>query len=68
MTFQPASTGIHVNGTALTEEETAALLTVINTQLVETPPVEPPVDHSTRNRVISTWATTGSWHELPRGH
>lgn len=68
MTSQPPSTGIQVNGTTLTEEETAALLTVINTQLVETPPAEPPVDHSTRNRVISTWAAVDGWHESPRGH
>lgn len=68
MTPQPESTGIKVNGTTLTEEETAALLTVINTQLVETPPVEPPVDYSTRNRVISTWASVADWHNPPRGH
>lgn len=68
MTFQPPSTGIKVNGTTLTEEETAALLTVVNTQLVETSPAEPPVDHSTRNRVVSTWASVTDWREPPQGH
>lgn len=68
MTFQPPSTGIKVNGTALSEEETAALLAVVNTQLVDTPPAEPPVDHSTRNRVVSTWASVAGWHEPPQGH
>ncbi len=68
MTTQPTSTGIKVHGTSLSEEETAALLAVINTQLVETPPVEPPVDYSTRNRVISTWTAVSGWHSPPRGH
>ena len=68
MTSQPASTGIKVHGTTLSEEETAALLTVINTQLVDTPPAEPPVDNSARNRVISTWASVSGWHTEPRGH
>lgn len=67
MTEEPISTGIQVQGTALTEEETAALLAVINTQLVTTPPVEPPVDHSTRNRVISTWANVDQWQIPSRG-
>ncbi|HEY4534624.1 MAG TPA: hypothetical protein VIG71_01390 [Enteractinococcus sp.] len=64
---QPESTGIQVHGTALSEEETAALLTVINTQLVELPPPEPPVDHATRNRVMSTWSPVPGWHTPPRG-
>lgn len=68
MTPQPESTGITVNGTALSEEETAALLTVINTQLVDTQPAAPPVDYATRDRVISTWTTPDSWHTPPRGH
>ncbi|HEY4576876.1 MAG TPA: hypothetical protein VIG67_03365 [Yaniella sp.] len=68
MTSQPESTGIRVHGTSLTEEETAALLAVVNTQLVETPPAEPPVDHSTRNRVISTWGSVEGWHQPPYGH
>ncbi|GAA4111297.1 hypothetical protein [Enteractinococcus coprophilus] len=65
---QPESTGIKVHGTALSEEETAALLTVINTQLVELPPPEPPVDYSTRNRVMSTWHSDPGWRTLPRGY
>ncbi len=68
MTFQPESTGIRVRGTALNEEETAALLAVVNTQLVETPPADPPVDHSTRNRVSSTWGSVTGWHQPPHGH
>lgn len=68
MTKQPESTGIRVNGTSLTEEETAALLTVINTQLVDTPPAEPPVDHSTRTRVTSTWLAVDGWHKPPHGY
>lgn len=64
---QPESTGIKVHGTALSEEETAALLTVINTQLVELPPPERPVDHSMRNRVMSTWNSVSGWHTPPRG-
>lgn len=68
MTHQPESTGITVNGTELSEEETAALLTVVNTQLIVTPAAEPPVDHSTRNRVISTWGGFNSWYNLPQGH
>lgn len=67
MTFQPESTGIKVHGTQLTEEETAALLTVVNTQLIIPPAAEPPVDHSTRNRVTSTWADHAGWHIAPRG-
>lgn len=61
------STGIQVNGTSLTEEETAALLTVVNTQLVEVPEPEPPVDYSTRNRVISAWTTVTAWQSPPYG-
>lgn len=68
MTNQPTSTGITVHGTELSEEETAALLAVVNTQLVDTPPAQPPVDHSTRCRVTSTWAGFDSWHNLPQGH
>lgn len=68
MTFQPFSTGITVHGTDLTEEETAALLTVVNTQLVEIVPPEPPADHAVRNRVMSTWADVPGWHQPPRGH
>ena len=66
--IQPESTGITVHGTTLSEEETAALLTVIHTQLVELPPPEPAVDYSTRNRVMSTWNTMPGWHTPPRGH
>lgn len=68
MTFPPESTGIKVHGTDLTEEETAAILTVVNTQLVTPPAAEPPVDDSTRNRVMSTWAEHAGWHSPPRGY
>jgi len=68
MITQPEPMGISVKGTTLSEEETAALLTVINTQLIEVPPAEPPVDYSTRNRVTSTWATFESWQQMPPGH
>lgn len=68
MTFPPESTGIKVHGTDLTEEETAAILTVVNTQLVTPPAAEPPVDDSTRNRVMSTWAERAGWHSPPRGY
>lgn len=68
MTKQPESTGIRVNGTVLNEEETAALLAVINTQLVDTPPAEPPVDYSTRTRVTSTWFTGDAWQVPPQGY
>ncbi len=68
MIAQPESIGISVKGTSLSEEETAALLTVINTQLVEVPPAEPPVDYATRNRVTTTWAAFDSWQQMPRGH
>lgn len=68
MTNQPESTGIAVHGTTLSEEETAALLAVVNTQLIDTPPPQPQVDHATRQRVTSTWGTNTSWHNLPRGH
>lgn len=68
MSAQPESTGIAVRGTSLTEEETAALLAVVNTQLVMTPPAPQPVDHSTRNRVVSTWAPVTAWQSIPHGH
>lgn len=68
MTHQPESTGITVRGTELSEEETAALLAVVNTQLIETGPTQPPADHATRNRVTTTWAGVESWHNLPQGH
>lgn len=68
MTTKPESTGITVHGTDLSEEETAALLAVVNTQLIDTPPAQPSVDHATRHRVTSTWAGVDSWHTLPPGH
>lgn len=68
MTTQPESTGITVHGTHLSEEETAALLAVVNTQLIDTPPAQPSVDHATRHRVTSTWAGNDSWQPWPRGH
>lgn len=68
MINQPEQTGISVNGTELTEEETAALLTVVNTQLINTPPAQPPKDTATQDRVISTWAGFESWHNRPPGH
>lgn len=68
MTNQPEPTGITVTGTELSQEETAAVLTVVNTQLINAP--QPPriVDHTTRNRVTSTWRPVDSWHNLPPGH
>lgn len=68
MTTQPESTGITVHGTHLSEEETAALLAVVNTQLIDTPPAQPPVDDATQRRVTSTWTDTESWQSLPKGH
>lgn len=67
MTDAPQNSGIKIRGTALSPEETAALLTVINTQVVTTQPENPPVNHSNRNRVVSTWADVTQWHSLPRG-
>lgn len=68
MSDQPESTGISVHGTELSEEETAALLAVITTQLVDTVPATLTPDHSTRHRVSSTWADFATWQNLPRGH
>ena len=68
MTDQPAFTGIKVSGTELSEEETAAVLTVVNTQLINAPQADRTVDHATRKRVTSTWAPVNSWHNLPPGH
>lgn len=68
MTQQPESTGITVAGTSLSEEETAALLAVVNTQLMVTTPEQAPSDHATSGRVTSTWADTTSWHTPPKGH
>lgn len=64
----PESTGITVHGTELSEEETAALLAVVNTQLVDIGPAQPPADHATLNRVTSTWVERESWPNLPQGH
>ncbi|WP_022869263.1 hypothetical protein [Yaniella halotolerans] len=68
MTSQPESTGIRVQGTELSEEETAALLAVVNTQLIDAPVEEPTVDYATSRRITSTWADAASWQPLSRGH
>lgn len=67
MTTEPESTGITVHGTALSEEETAALLAVVNTQLVNTVPEQRLASYTTQ-RITSTWASSDSWHYLPPGH
>jgi len=68
MTSQPESTGIRVQGTDLSEEETAALLTVVHTQLIDAPRQQSTVDAAARRRITSTWADSASWQPLSRGH